>query len=55
MSFFGLTRLGPQNSFESFLNNKSYLHVFDVKDFEKAFQKVSTNGTLLFVYPLNTV
>jgi len=46
MSFFGLTHLGPQNSFKSFLNDKSYLHIFEVKDIENAFQKVSTNGMI---------
>ena len=46
MSFFGLTYLGLQNSFQSFLNDRSYLHIFEVKDVEHAFQKVSSNGTL---------
>jgi len=43
MAFFGLTALGPQNTFESALPGQTILHIFDEKDFKDAFERVS-NG-----------
>lgn len=40
MAFFGLTALGPQNSFQVSLLDFSYLDVFTAADLEKAFNSV---------------
>ena len=40
MAFFGLTALGPQNSFEVCLLDFSYLDVFTAGDIQKAFDIV---------------
>lgn len=40
MAFFGLTALGPQNSFQVSLLDFSYLDVFTALDMEKAFNIV---------------
>lgn len=40
MAFFGLTALGPQNSFQVSLLDFSYLDVFTAADIEKAFNIV---------------
>ncbi|CBN79845.1 hypothetical protein Esi_0014_0215 [Ectocarpus siliculosus] len=40
MAFFGLTALGPQNSFQVALLDFSYLDVFTALDMEKAFNIV---------------
>lgn len=41
MAFFGLTALGPQNTFEDALPSQRMLHLFDENDFKKAFDQVS--------------
>lgn len=41
MAFFGLTALGPQNSFEAFSTTFRYIQVFDDKDFTSAWKKVN--------------
>lgn len=40
MAFFGLTALGPQNSFQVCLMDFSYLDVFTAADIQKAFNIV---------------
>lgn len=40
MSFFGLTSLGPQSSFQVSLADFSYLNVFTDEDMENAFKAV---------------
>lgn len=40
MAFFGLTALGPQNSFEVCLLDFSYLDVFTAGDIQKAFDNI---------------
>lgn len=42
MAFFGLTALGPQNTFKSSLRDFSYLDVFTPVDRERAFSVVDT-------------
>lgn len=41
MAFFGLTALGPQNSFEALSTNFRYVQVFDEDDFRSAWVKVN--------------
>lgn len=41
MAFFGLTALGPQNSFESNSTTFRYIQVFDEDDFKSAWAKVN--------------
>lgn len=44
MAFFGLTALGPQNSFQVSLLDFSYLDVFTAADIEKAFNVVDQDN-----------
>lgn len=44
MAFFGLTALGPQNSFQVSLSDFSYLDVFTPADQEKAFAAADHEG-----------
>lgn len=44
MAFFGLTALGPQNSFQVCLKDFSYLDVFTAADIQKAFRIVDREG-----------
>lgn len=41
MAFFGLTALGPQNSFEALSTTFRYVQVFDEEDFKSAWVKVN--------------
>ncbi|KAJ8601549.1 hypothetical protein CTAYLR_005228 [Chrysophaeum taylorii] len=44
MAFFGLTRLGPQNSFHEALRARSKLNIFEAAEFETAFAQVGRDG-----------
>lgn len=44
MAFFGLTALGPQNSFQVSLLDFSYLDVFTAGDIEEAFNVVDQDN-----------
>lgn len=46
MAFFGLTALGPQNSFEAQSTNFRYIQVFDEDDFKAAWIKVNGREAL---------
>ena len=45
MAFFGLTALGPQNTFAASAKQGRVLHIFDQEDFQKAWEKVIGKGT----------
>jgi hypothetical protein len=45
MAFFGLTALGPQNSFESASTSFRNLQIFDEEDFREAWEKVNKKNT----------
>ncbi len=44
MAFFGLTALGPQNTFEEASAHHRFLQIFDDQDFEDAWYKVNGKG-----------
>ena len=45
MAFFGITALGPPNSFQSGLVNALGINVFDDAEFEAAFIKMDKDGS----------
>ena len=45
MAFFGITALGPPNSFQSSLVNALGINVFSEEEFEKAFHRVDRDGS----------
>lgn len=45
MAFFGLTALGPQNTFATAARNYRYIQVFSDEDFEHAWKKVNKDST----------
>jgi len=45
MAFFGLTALGPQNSFESASTTFRNLQIFDEEDFREAWEKINKRNT----------
>ena len=45
MSFFGITALGPPNSFQSSLCSAIGLNVFSDEEFEAAFKKFDKDGS----------
>lgn len=45
MAFFGLTALGPQNSFETAATTYRILQIFDEDDFRQAWEKVNKKNT----------
>lgn len=44
MAFFGLTALGPQNTFAAAAKQARYLQIFDDNDFETAWNKINGSG-----------
>ncbi len=46
MSFFGLTALGPQNTFAATERSFRHIHVFDDNDFKSAWDRVNGRGVL---------
>ncbi len=44
MAFFGLTALGPQNTFAAAAKQARYLQIFDDNDFENAWNKINGSG-----------
>mmetsp|Transcript_5658 Transcript_5658/g.9608 ORF Transcript_5658/g.9608 Transcript_5658/m.9608 type:complete len:187 (+) Transcript_5658:87-647(+) len=46
MAFFGLTALGPQNSFAAVLKDSILVDIFSDEEFESAFNRVAVNGCL---------
>lgn len=44
MAFFGLTSLGPQNSFQNSLQATTYINVFTADEFENAFVLAESNN-----------
>lgn len=47
MAFFGLTALGPQNSFQRGLKDSLLVDVFSDQEFEDAFRQVAVEDKLL--------
>ena len=45
MAFFGLTALGPQNTFAAAAKQARYLQIFDDTDFENAWNKINGAST----------
>lgn len=45
MAFFGLTALGPQNSFAAAARTARNMHVFDETDFQRAWERVNGKDT----------
>jgi len=45
MAFFGLTALGPQNTFASLSTTFRYIQIFDEADFSAAWKHVNGSGT----------
>jgi len=45
MAFFGLTALGPQNSFEAASTSSRKLQIFDEDDFREAWDKVNKKNS----------
>ena len=41
MAFFGLTALGPQNSFEYTSKHHTFFQIFEVSDYQKAWKEVA--------------
>lgn len=41
MAFFGLTALGPQNSFAAAAKTSGNLHIFEEDDFQRAWERVN--------------
>mmetsp|Transcript_30785 Transcript_30785/g.52068 ORF Transcript_30785/g.52068 Transcript_30785/m.52068 type:complete len:186 (-) Transcript_30785:172-729(-) len=46
MAFFGLTALGPQNTFETLSTDFRYIQVFDEDDFAEAWEKALGKGAV---------
>lgn len=47
MAFFGITALGPQNTFATVESGATFLHIFDENDYVAAWNKVNGSNTLV--------
>ena len=55
MAFFGLTALGPQNSFQYGLKDSTLIDIFSDAEFESAFNQVAVHNSLSGVPELEQV